>query len=126
MKAILYPLIGILFVSQAMFTFAGGFPEFAVLLSGLFASTLMGAFYVGLPLGLVRIVVGRLDARKREKVLRKLLGLSLLCGFILVVVGEAGAFNDLLQLSSVELVLSTISLSGIVASAAIGTMRAKR
>jgi peptide/nickel transport system substrate-binding protein len=54
MKGALYPLIGILSLSSALFSILSAYPENATLLSGLLASGLIGALYLGIPLGLVK------------------------------------------------------------------------
>ena len=67
MKGVLYPLIGMLFLTNAVFTAAAPYPEFAALLSGLIASSLIGAFYLGLPIGFLRARVRRLRNWKGER-----------------------------------------------------------
>src|SRR5208282_3794313 len=59
MKVVLYPLVGILAFSSGTFTLTKGDPEVAVVLSGLEASFLIGAFYLGLPIGFLRARVKR-------------------------------------------------------------------
>ena len=53
-QVVLSPLIGILTLSSATFHATNAFPELAVLLAGMLASGLIGAFYLGLPLTLLR------------------------------------------------------------------------
>jgi len=54
MKGVLYPLIGSLALSSGLFSILAGYPEPATVLSGLLASCMIGAFYLGLPLGVIK------------------------------------------------------------------------
>ena len=120
MKGVLYPLIGMLFLTNAVFTAAAPYPEFAALLSGLIASSLIGAFYLGLPIGFLRARVRRLRNWKGERLFEQSFGLALLSGMILLIAGEATALPALLMVSSAAIVLSTLFLSALLTSAKIG------
>ena len=54
MKDTLYPLIGMLTLSSALYSVLSAYPECATLISGLMVSCMFGAFYVGLPLGVIK------------------------------------------------------------------------
>ena len=111
MKGVLYPLVGILKLSSLTFSATSAFPELAALLSGLVASSLIGGFYLGLPLSLVRAKIRRLQAGKAQVVLEKSLAAILLVGLAALVVGEILAAPTVLLTSSVIIVLSMLFLS---------------
>jgi hypothetical protein len=115
MKGALYPLIGIIWLASVTFAVTSASPELAVLLTGLVASSLIGAFYIGLPLGVVRARTHRLSA-KRAAMLTQGIGITLLAGIIALVIGEAAASQVMLMVSSSTIVLSTLTLSSIATS----------
>jgi hypothetical protein len=119
MKGVLYPLIGILGLSSLAFSATSGFPELAALLSGLVASSLIGAFYLGLPLSLVRVRVRRLRGLKVQGTLEWALGVVLLGGLGMLGVGEIFSSITLLMVASVSIVLSTLFLSATITSGRI-------
>jgi hypothetical protein len=119
MKAVLYPLIGMLYLTSDLFTATSGNPELAAVLSGILASSLIGAFYLGLPLSLARAKVRRLRGLQRQNVLQIGLGTSLLGGLAAFILGEILASPLLLMLSSATVVLSTLFLSSAVTSAEV-------
>jgi hypothetical protein len=116
MKAVLYPLIGILYLTSNLYSTASAYPELAVLLSGLLASSLIGAFYLGLPLSLIRARVRRL---RGLVVVERYLALGVLGGIITLSLGEAMASQPLLMVSSATIVLSTLSLAALMTSSRI-------
>jgi hypothetical protein len=107
MKGVLYPLIGMLYLTSALYTVTSKVPEFAVLLSGLLASTLIGAFYLGLPLVILRAKVRRLRGHR----LGRVLAFGLLSAIAALLIGECFASETPLMLSSTGVVLLTIFLS---------------
>ena len=119
MKGVLYPLIGMLYLTSNLYAATSANPELAAFLSGLLASSLIGAFYLGLPLSLLRAKVRRLRGLKTQNLLQKLLGISLLSGFTALLLGEMLASPLLLMLSSATVVLSTLFLSTAVTSAEV-------
>ena len=119
MKGVLYPLIGILFVSSHVFSATSAFPEFAALLSGLLASAFIGAFYLGLPLSLIRAKICRLGGRKMQKALEKVLSLSLLIGIAGIILGEFLAYTPLMIVSTSATVLASLFLAALATSTAI-------
>jgi hypothetical protein len=116
MKGVLYPLVGILYLTSELFSATSGNPEIAVLLSGLFASSLIGALYLGLPLSLIRTKMGR---RGRTKALRKLISVILLGGLAALFLGEVFTSPLILTLSSSTIILSTLFLAGLETSGMI-------
>jgi len=120
MKALFYPLIGILVLSAELFEVASGNPEAATLVSGLFASSMIGIVYVGLPSGLITGKVHRISTHNVRR-LQKLLAASLLLGFGGLILGELLISVLILGMSTSLLVLSALLLSGIITSATIGS-----
>lgn len=119
MKGVLYPLIGILFVSSHVFSATSAFPEFAAILSGLLASSLIGAFYLGLPLSLIRTKIRRLRGWEMQRVLEKILGVAVLIGLAGILLGEFLTYTPLMIVSSSATVLATLFLAALATSAAI-------
>jgi peptide/nickel transport system substrate-binding protein len=112
-KVTLYPLVGILYLASTLYSPTSAYPEIAVLLSGLLASSLIGAFYLGLPLSLIRSKVRRL---RYLATLEGYLGLALLGGLIALTIGEVLDSITLLMISSVAIVLSTMLLAATITS----------
>ena len=119
MKGVLYPLIGILKLSSLTFSAISPFPELAALLSGLVASSLMGAFYLGLPLSLVRAKIRRLRGLKAQGPLERTLAMTVLCGLVMLGFGEVFASAILLTISSATVVLAVMFLSAAFTSGQI-------
>jgi peptide/nickel transport system substrate-binding protein len=119
MRGVLYPLIGILKLSSITFSVASTVPELAALLSGLVASSLIGAFYLGLPLSLVRARVRRLRAFGAQKTLERWLSVMLIGGLSVFLIGELSGLFVLLMISSVAILLSALFLSGTFISGLI-------
>ena len=113
MKVMLYPLVGILYLTSNVFSATSAYPEIAVLLSGLLASTMIGAFYLGLPLSLVRTKIRRL---RTSATVEKYLGIALLGGLTAFTVGEMLGSTALLMISSATIVLSTMILAAAITS----------
>ena len=116
MKIVLYPLFGILYLTSNLYKSTSAYPELAVLLSGLVASSLIGAFYLGLPLTLIRTKARRF---KRLVALERYLGATLLCGLAILMAGEVFGSATLLMISSATIVLSTMLLAGLTMSSRI-------
>ena len=116
MRAVLYPLVGILYLTSNLYKATSAFPEFAVLLSGLVASSLIGAFYLGLPLTIIRTKVRRL---RRLVTIEKYLGSTLLGALATFLIGEAFGSPLLLMISSATIVLSTMFLAAAITSSRI-------
>jgi hypothetical protein len=119
MKGVLYPLIGILFLSSHVFSATSAFPEFAAILSGLLVSSLIGAFYLGLPLSLIRTKIRRLRSWEMQRVLEKILGGSLLIGLAGILLGEFLTYTPLMIVSTSATVLASLFLAALATSAAL-------
>jgi hypothetical protein len=111
MQAILYPMIGILGLSYGVFNEASAVPELAIVLAGVIASGLLGTFYLGLPVGVLRAKVKRLHATARGKRLERLLLGAVIANGTLLALGELAASSTLLMIASSALVLSTMLLA---------------
>jgi hypothetical protein len=122
MEVALSPLIGILYLSYGAFTLTRSLPELAVLLSGLLASSMIGALYFGVPIGLLRRRMHRLQRLRLGKSVEKPLVFILIGGFLLLALGELLMSAPLLMVSSVTVVLATTSLSASITSSKIATI----
>jgi len=121
MKVVLYPLVGILAFSSGTFTLTKGDPEVAVVLSGSEASFLIGAFYLGLPIGFLRARVKRSADKRSQKVLMKFLVGSLVLGIGVLWLGEVLTAPVLFMISASTIILSTLVLSGTMVSSLIAS-----
>jgi uncharacterized membrane protein YhaH (DUF805 family) len=119
MKGVLYPMIGILWLSSATFDLFRPYPEVAVLLSGLIASSLIGAVYIGLPFALVITKVKRLRDSRRQKLLQFSLAIVLFLGLGGLGLGELLLISPILILSTVTIILSALFLSSTITAKTI-------
>ena len=113
MKIVLYPLVVALYLTSNLYSATSNYPELAILLSGLLASCLIGGFYVGLPLSLLRTRVRRLH---RLILAEKYSALILAAGIGLLTVGEILVSPILLMASSAAIALSTLTLAALLTS----------
>ena len=120
MKGVLYPLVGVLLLTSNLFTVSPTISEAGILLAGLFASCLIGAIYVGLPLGFVQAKF-RL---RRKSVGTRLLFATLVTSIAGLIIGE-GLASSMLMISTPLIVISTMLLSGMFVSSAITTVHGK-
>jgi len=118
-KGVLYPMIGILFLTSGLFSATSAYPEIAALLSGLLASSLIGALYLGLPLSIVRTKIRRLAGSKTQRSLLKVLGAAFLIGAVGLLFGELFSYALLLTLTASTIVLSTLFASAVITSGVI-------
>jgi hypothetical protein len=119
MKVVLYPLIGIFYVTSNIYSATAIFPELAVLLSGLISSSLIGAFYLGLPLSLIRSRVRRL---RRLAAMERYLAFTVLGGITSLIIGETLASSTILMISSATIVLSTLILATLATSSRVAKL----
>ena len=108
MKGILYPLIGFLSLASALHASLPAYPELSVILSGLLASSLIGAFYLGLPLA---AMIRWLRIRKLSY---RLCGVSLLTGLSGILLGEMVASPLVLMIAGSITILAAIFTSAIL------------
>ncbi|MGA2627427.1 MAG: CFI-box-CTERM domain-containing protein [Candidatus Bathyarchaeia archaeon] len=116
MKGLLYPLVGILYLTSDLFSATSSYPELAVLFSGLLASSLLGAFYLGIPLAVLRARVRRLRNWKGQRKLERTLAAMLLVGLGTLAFGELFSSQPALIVSTPMIVLSTLFTSSTVVS----------
>ncbi len=109
MKIILYPLIGILHLAAEAYSLLSFNPEFAVLVSGLVASFLIGLAYFA-PVAFVLRLIKKL--RVPTKVLRASLLIWIL-GLCLIVIAEIAQWSGLMMFSTAMFVLSMIATSSL-------------
>ena len=121
MKIMLYPLIGLLHLASTTYSFFGFYPEFAVVVSGLIASCLIGIVYFS-PLALLTLIfIGQLRSSKIKKKIVNMLATPWLMSVFLLLVGEISASPIWMMFASAMFVLTTLSTSAIII-----TMAAKR
>jgi outer membrane lipoprotein SlyB len=116
MKGVLYPLVGILYLTSNLFSATSSYPELAVLLSGLLASSLIGVFYLGIPLGVLRARVRRIRNWKGQRVLERALAAMLFGGLGTLTFGELFSSQLALIISTPTIVLSTLFISSVIVS----------
>jgi hypothetical protein len=76
---------------------------------------MIGAFYLGLPLTLLR-AKQRFRAAKAGRLLERILAVALAASVGMLAVGELANFSRLLMISSAAIVLSTILLAATATS----------
>ena len=122
MKGVLYPLVGILYITSNVFSATSSYPELAVLLSGLLVSSLIGAFYLGLPLAVLRSRVKRLRNWKGQRKLERTLAAMLVGGIATLAFGEVFTSQPALIMSTTTIVLSSLFTSAAIVSKKISKL----
>jgi hypothetical protein len=123
MKIVLYPLIGILYVSSRVFSMFSFEPEFAVTLSGVFAALGIGVIYVGpMTMILVRLSRSRLASQR----IRNLIVGSGPTFLGLVALAELVNSDTFLKLAAVATVLSFAALGGFSAASVGSRLRLRK
>ncbi len=107
-KAVLYPLIGILQISSSTFRLFGFAPEFAALVSGLLAGSLIGLAYFAFPaFCTLWLLKRRLSTEAKGRVIK-----VMILGFVTLlftfVISEAFALPVSMMISSAGLVLAAL------------------
>jgi peptide/nickel transport system substrate-binding protein len=119
-RAVLYPLIGFISLASQLYSELSGYPEWATLLSGLVACSLTGAFYIGLPLGLL---ARRRMVKWRLNVITLTVLLLVPIGGILI--GQEFSWTGVLMISSSMTVLATLLVSGLLMAKAVSRALSK-
>jgi hypothetical protein len=109
MKAILYPLIGILFLSSKIFQISWVNGELAITISGIFAALGIGAVYFG-PIAILFSRVVKTNARLRWSTVKWWILGSCLVSTLAIILGEGSHSSLLLTSASVATVLSFLFL----------------
>lgn len=116
MQTILYPLVGILTISDGGFQATSASPELAIVLAGVLASAMIGAFYLGLPLSVLRGKVKHLAGTSVGKALERVLVLAALTSISALALGELTNSAPVLMIASATTVLSTMLLAATATS----------
>jgi hypothetical protein len=120
LRAVLYPLLGILELSSATYAVFQSVPEFAITIAGLLASALIGLVYLTpISVVLVRFLRGR---RIGAKHLLKVFSISLLVVVALLLIGEQAGSFGLLTIAASALVLTTLVLTPILFSFGLASL----
>jgi hypothetical protein len=125
MKIVLYPLIGILYLSSLVFAITSFNAELAVSMAGVLASLGIGAVYLGPMLAIAsRFFKSPSSSRYFIAIrLSLIFGISSLLGVLLA---ELGHFAILMEITTVGLVLSCIALGGLLVAWIILRLRLDR
>ncbi len=113
-KVALYPLIDVLQLASLTYTMAASQPEFAALVAGLAASSLIGLVYLAIPMVPVFwLSRNRFDSRTKSRVARWLAATltALIVGFI---VSEIFALPVVMMLVSAGLVLTALGTGSVL------------
>jgi streptogramin lyase len=119
MRAVLYPSLQFLRVASQLYAELHAYPELATVVSGTVASFLLGTFYLGIPLGLI---TRKLHLRNLNA---KIWYFILLCGLIIILLGEISTSTLLLMISSSITVLATVFASAISTATVISRRNSK-
>jgi vacuolar-type H+-ATPase subunit I/STV1 len=122
-RMVLYPLLGVLGISTLTYSMLSASPEFAVVVAGLIASSLIGLVYLTLP---VLVGMRRLTKRRGIRIssVAKVSLTSLALALALLAAGEvAGSFLLLAVGGSVLVLTCLISAPIIAALAVLGSHR---
>lgn len=119
MKILLYPLILILSASSHAYMLLGSSREISALLSGLLASTMIGAVYVspGMAVLLAPLAAGK-KSRRMAVAMKSLASTSVL-GLMAIAVGTWLSASFLTVMASIQLVIAALLMGGLGALYAI-------
>jgi len=114
----IYPLIYSLEVSHIIAKPFSTIPEFAVLISGIIASLLIGLIYVS-PILLTIILASRWKKRSLPNIRKYYIILALAFGLLLFSIAEVSSITIVMMLGSAIIVLACIALGAILPTIAI-------
>lgn len=116
MKFALYPLMGILHLSEMSYSLLNFSPELAVVTSGFVASSLIGIVYCTPNALLMTIALKRI--RKRDVKIRYLtpIALAAILSVVLIAIGEVLISTLIMQVATASFILATISLTSMIAA----------
>jgi hypothetical protein len=117
-RMVLYPLLGVLGISTLTYSMLSASPEFAVVVAGLIASSLIGLVYLTLP---VLVGMRRLTKRRGIRIssVAKVSLTSLALALALLAAGEVAGSFLLLAVGGSVLVLTCLISAPIVAALAM-------
>lgn len=113
MRAVLYPLIGILHLSSGTYHVFGFSPELGVLMAGLVASALIGVVYFSLPAAVLLVVIKRFGGKMLKIGRLKIAAVPLFLSLAMIVLGESIQCQSLMMVSTAMFVLTTLSTSAL-------------
>jgi len=123
-RVLLYPLLGVLSISTFTYSLFSATPEFAIVMAGIVASSLIGLVYLTLP-----ALVGMRSLRKRRSIagisIARIAMGSLATALLLIAVGEFAQSFVLLAVGSSALVLTCIIAVPTLAARAILRLNTK-
>ena len=105
MKVVLYPLIGILQVSSAVFSVFSFFPELGIIAAGLISSSLIGIVYV-LPLALILCLKNKIKVSEKNI---RFTGIFWMGSALTLVIAEGLKLPSLMMVSTGAFVLVTLA-----------------
>jgi len=111
MRALLYPLIGILHLASATHAAFAFHPELGVVMAGLAASSLIGAVYFSIPALAILEAVRRLKGRMLNPRQFRLWVIPLLASMVLMVSGELTASPIVMMISTALFVLTMLTFT---------------
>jgi len=117
MRYVLYPLIGILWATQQIYSAFAFSPEGAVVIAGLFAGSLIGLVYASPVILVISFAIARAFRRRLTRVHVYMSLPFLAIATSLIIVSELTRFAMLMQVSTSLLMLTTWALPGIALSA---------
>jgi len=112
LRALLYPLIGILHLSSSSYAILNS-PEMGVLTAGIVASLLIGQVYVALPAACL-LWIARKRPRVRIRNAVKLAGATFLTSIVAFFVAESLTLTWLMMMASAAVVLIVLGTTGIL------------
>jgi hypothetical protein len=117
-RALLYPLLGVLGLSAFTYSVLSGVPELAIVVAGLVASSLIGLVYLTLPalIGMRRLQKTR---RIRAASVAKISLMSLVVALSLVLAGELAGSFLLLAVGGSAVVLICLFTAPLIATVAV-------
>jgi len=118
MRVALYPLLGILGLSSLTYSMFSAAPEFAIVMAGLVASSLIGLVYLT-PLLYVRIRALPKNRRIRTSTLARAALVLLASALALLAAGEVAGSFLLLAAGSSALVLTCLVAAPLIAALAV-------
>jgi heme exporter protein D len=124
MRVLLYPLLGVLGVSAFTYSLFSASPEFAIVIAGLVASSMIGLVYLTLPtfFGLRRLLKRKAIAINS---IAKISSMLLIAALAFLAAGELAGSFILLAIGSSTLVLTCIVAAPVLVSLAILRTKSK-
>jgi len=113
MKIVLYPLIGILYLSSRVFQATSFNGELAIMISGILAAFGIGVVYFG-PIALICNRIGKSNARPRWPNVKWMISGGCLISIFGVAIGEASHSSVFLTAATVATVLSFLLLGALL------------